>query len=235
LPYAREAAELLLGGDEVRAAATPSDAAAAVRRRHFELRARSLDDALDRIPGASVLELAAGYSMRGLARAARVDVDYLDTDLAPVVERKRAVVARLAPPALAGRLRVEPLDALDADAFAATVASLRPGPVTIVQEGLLMYLDRNDKARLARSIRAAIAAHGGAWITADIYLRSSGDVRREPEVERFLAEHRVEDHKFGSWGEAEAFFQEEGFAIAHRLTPRDDRALVRETWIVIVR
>jgi hypothetical protein len=73
LPYAREAAEIVFRSDE----ASESDP---VRLRHFELRARSLDEVLDEVAIENVLELAAGFSFRGLDRAARTRVDYLDTD-----------------------------------------------------------------------------------------------------------------------------------------------------------
>ncbi len=231
-PYAREAAELLFGADEVAAAATPRDEATAIRRRHFEVRTRSIDEALDRLGVTRVLELAAGLSFRGLARTG--DIDYLETDLPDIVELKRSLLAKLAPPPGAGRYRIEPLDVLDEEAFAAAVASLRPGPLAIANEGLLMYLDADAKTQLASNIRAALGIRGGHWITADIYLRGASRVARPAEVERFLAEHRVEDNKFASWDDAAAFFTGEGFTIVDRIAP-PHHALARETWILALR
>src|SRR3954468_19401935 len=95
LPYAREVAELVFGCDEVRAAATPPSPAAAIRRQHFELRARSLDEALDLVASTRIVEFAAGLSFRGLARAAHDGVHYLDSDLPGVVELKRSILRQL--------------------------------------------------------------------------------------------------------------------------------------------
>jgi O-methyltransferase involved in polyketide biosynthesis len=232
-PYAREIAELVFGRDEV--AAIPTSPDAAIRRRHFELRARSLDEALELVAATRILELAAGLSFRGLAWAERDGVHYLDTDLPELVELKRDLASRVAPPALAGTYRIEPLDVMDEAAFARAAAAVPAGPLAIVHEGLLMYLGPEEKQRLAASIREALRARGGHWITADIYLRRASPIARDERVEKFLAEHRVEEQKFGSFGEAEAFFADAGFAIEHRLVPSDDPALVRQTWILVAR
>src|SRR5689334_19915264 len=120
LPFAREAAELVFGPAAL-AEAHPD----AARRRHFELRARSIDDALAELAATRVLELASGLSFRGLAlAAARPEMAYLDTDLPEMAAHKAALVPRLHPAPLAGTLRVEPLDALDPIAFALAAHSL---------------------------------------------------------------------------------------------------------------
>src|SRR6185369_3836357 len=118
------------------------------RRSHFELRARSVDDALRELRATRVLELAAGLSFRGLTMASHADVFYLDTDLPAIATLKADLVARLHPGPLIGKLSVRSLDALDPEAFRAAVADtdIPRGPLAIVHEGLLMYLDDDDKA-----------------------------------------------------------------------------------------
>jgi O-methyltransferase involved in polyketide biosynthesis len=234
LPYAREVAELVFGPQEVAAAASPT-AAEALRRRHFELRARSVDEALELVATTNIVELASGLSFRGLARAARGDVHYLDTDLPDLVDQKRSILAQLRPPTLAGAYRIEPLDVMDDAAFARTLASVPPGPISILHEGLLMYLGPDEKLRLAASIREALRSRGGRWITADVYLRRESTIARAAHVEKFLTEHRVEDQKFGDWEEAEEFFSNAGFVIDRKLLPHNDPALVRQTWILAAR
>jgi O-methyltransferase involved in polyketide biosynthesis len=235
LPYAREVAELVFGHDEVKAAATPASPEAALRRRHFELRARSVDEALDLVAGTRIVEFAAGLSFRGLARAVRDDVHYLDTDLPELVELKRGILGQLSRPVLAGSYRIEPLDVMDDAALARALESLPDGPLSIAHEGLLMYLGAEEKARLAASIRAALRSRGGRWITADVYLRRKSTIPREEQVEKFLADHRVEEQKFGSWDEAETFFADAGFAVDRKLVPTNDPALARQTWILAAR
>jgi hypothetical protein len=206
LPYATRAASLLFGPDAV-AAAAPSAPATRARVAHFELRARSL-------------------SFRGLALAARSPVTYVDTDLPEMASLKADLVAQLHPPSLpplVGTLHVQPLNALDADAFRETVHSLPSGgEIAILHEGLLMYLDDDEKARLAASVREALLARGGAWITADVYVRSETHLPRDAKTEKFLTAHRVEENKFADWEAAEAFFTSNGFEIARKLAPSED-------------
>jgi len=237
LPFARQAAELVFGSEAVEVAARDAagNPGAGPRRRHFELRARSIDQLLGELAATRVLELASGLSFRGLAMAARAGVHYLDTDLPALAELKAGLVAQLHPAPLAGTLRVQALDALDPTAVAAAVRSLPPGPVAIVHEGLLMYLDDAEKARLAANLRAALVERGGHWVTADIYVRSERHLFREDHAKRFLEDHEVEERKFADWSAAEAFFTDQGFAIERRLAPSDDPLRVRETWAMIVR
>jgi O-methyltransferase involved in polyketide biosynthesis len=236
LPFAMQAAELVFGSEAVAAAAAEAAAnpGAAPRQRHFELRASSLDRALDDLDATIVLEIAAGLSFRGLARAERAGTHYLDTDLPALASLKQELVTQLHPAPLAGTLRVEPLDALDAGAFRAAVSSLPAGPIAIVHEGLLMYLDDAEKARLAANIREALRERGGAWLTADIYVRSDRHLFREARVVQFLAEHRVEERKFADWAAADAFFAGHGFTIARKIAPSADPWRVRETWTMVV-
>lgn len=68
-----------------------------------------------------------------------------------------------------------------------------------------------------------------------MYLRREPTLPREEQVEKFLAEHRVEEQKFGSWEEAETFFANAGFAVERKLVPASDPSMVRQTWILVAR
>jgi O-methyltransferase involved in polyketide biosynthesis len=234
LPFARRAAEIVFGTAAVEQGAS-ADPAAALRRKHFELRARSLDAALQAHGAKRILEIAAGFSLRGLAMAASQDVAYVDTDLPELVSIKSDLVERIHSGPLVGTLRVQALDALDADAFRRTTAGMPDGALAIIHEGLLMYLGDEEKTRLAASVRETLLERGGAWITADVYVRSETHLLREESVKKFLAEHRVEENKFADWAAAEAFFTSSGFSIENRLAPPSDSWRVRETWALRAR
>lgn|SRR5262249_21569486 len=233
IPFARAAAESLLGADGLAREldAVMKLAGADLRRHHFEARYRSIDVLLEAAGATRILELGSGLSFRGLALAERQPVHYLDTDLPSMVATKVSVLERLRPATLAGTYRVEPLDALDAHAFRAAAASLPAGPSAVVNEGLLMYLDEERKARVAANVRAALAARGGVWITADVYLQGPPDPRVEQSERqrRFFAEHRIEENKFAGVEAAERFFAEAGFVIVRRLPARG-----RESWMLAV-
>jgi O-methyltransferase involved in polyketide biosynthesis len=234
LPYARAAAELVFGADAVAKAGAEAAANPAVlgRQRHFELRARSIDDALRICDATRVLELAAGLSLRGLAAAEQEGVVYVDTDLPGMATTKTALLAQLQPTELAGELRVQALDALDAAAFRATAASIVAGPLAIVHEGLLMYLSDEEKARLAANVREALVERGGWWITADVYVRGPTRVHRTEQTQRFLDQHNVEQNKFASFAAAASFFEAQGFKVVSGLRPPEDPWPARETWVL---
>jgi O-methyltransferase involved in polyketide biosynthesis len=235
VPFAREAAELLWGAEAVAEARRETESApnGPGRRRHFELRARSIDDAIADRGATRILELAAGLSFRGLDLAARrPDITYVDSDLPDIAALKADLASRLHGAPLLGTLLVRPLDALDRDAFRATAALFPPGDLAIVQEGLLMYLDEREKAALAATVREILLERGGAWITADIYVRTATEPQRDERTKAFLKAHHVEENKFASWEAATAFFTAHGFRVTDRRPPPSDPWPVRETWIV---
>ena len=232
LPFAREAAELMFGAEAVAAAESGPDVAK--RRTHFELRARSLDAALDDIAAERVLELAAGFSFRGLARAARGPVHYLDTNLpgghraqgrsgrAALAHRARWDAAR----ASARRARPRRVRGRGRDT-AARAARDRP-------RGLAHVSRPRRKARLAANIHGCLRARGGVSITADVYIRGVRYPNREAHVQQFLADHSVEEQKFADWPAADAFFTSHGFRIDRKLAPSSDSWRSRETWMMTV-
>jgi O-methyltransferase involved in polyketide biosynthesis len=235
LPFARQAAELLWGASAVEEAERETVATpwAVGRRFHFEQRARSIDAAIESLGSTRILELAAGLSFRGLDIAARrADVIYLDTDLPQMAATKADLVRRMHPEPLKGTLLVNPLNALDSEAFRASVDLLPSASVAVVQEGLLMYLDEAEKAALATNVRAALLARGGAWITADVYVRSALQPQRDERTAKFLQEHRVEEKKFADFAAATAFFKSQGFSLVHRISPEADPWPVRQTWVL---
>jgi O-methyltransferase involved in polyketide biosynthesis len=239
IPFAREAAEVLVGAEAVASQVAESSKrrGADLRLRHFEARYRSVDRLLSEAGATRILEIGGGLSFRGLALARREPVFYVDSDLPAMIETKTRVIEALGAGPLVGTLRLIALDALDGAAFRRVVAELPDGPIAIVNEGLLMYLDPDEKVRLASHVRGALLERGGVWITADIYVRSAPDPRIEedPRTRRFLEEHRVDENKFESWEAAEQFFAVSGFTIQSRHTPTSDPRRIRESWLLAAR
>jgi len=238
IAFAKQAASLLWNDsvpDELAHAMTAENARR--RLRHFENRYRSLDRLLSDSGCPNVLEIASGLSFRGLELARTSSTYYVDTDLPALAELKAELVAQLHPEPLLGTLRVEPLDALDADAFQRLVASIPEGPLAIANEGLLVYLNAREKAQLAANVRAALLARGGRWLTADVYLKNPGG--SSPIVgygrsREFVDAHRIEQNKFNDWSDAERFFNDAGFDVAERLAHQHPLH-IRESWALAVR
>ncbi|MFD2717818.1 class I SAM-dependent methyltransferase [Hymenobacter monticola] len=169
--------------------------------------------------------MSSGYSFRGLALCANdPSLHYIDTDLPEVVATKRDMLTQLPlGPAPNQHFELLPLNALDEAAFRSVVEKFEAGPLTIVNEGLLMYLTLEEKARLCQTIHAILKQRGGCWITADIYVKRPADLRMElPQSageRRFFEQHHIEENKFDSYEAARAFFAAQGFEAVAEAVP----------------
>jgi O-methyltransferase involved in polyketide biosynthesis len=138
----------------------------------FEARYKSVS-ALIRKSGASqIVELACGYSMRGLDLTRSGTVHYVETDLAGVISTKQELldeVRRRHHIAPSPRHHVTVADALDVEQLRVAARVLDPHePLLVLCEGLMGYLTRAETERVATNIRALLGDHGGgSWIVPD--------------------------------------------------------------------
>ena len=221
IPFAKEAAALLKENH-----ITEETPGIASRQKafgylvHFENRYRTIDDLLYSVHPNNILELSSGFSFRGLQLCTeRSDVFYIDTDLPAFIELKKDLVDQLTAAytiSVKGNLLLQPLNAMNEEQFFSVVGKFPPGPVTIVNEGLLMYLDEEEKRLLCGTIHRVLKERGGCWITGDIYIKKEktpADEKDNLYLTEFLEEHRVEDKKFENFEAAGAFFHSCGFSI----------------------
>lgn len=224
IPYARAAAELISRPEQYVPDYANTDLTFWMRVLHFEHRYRTIDQLLAGLNIHNILELSSGFSFRGLAAIQDNDTYYIDTDLPDLIHTKQDFIASLQDKNTRpkGTLEVLPLNAVDGAQFEAITALLPPGPVAIVNEGLLMYLGIEEKKQLCGNIRAALLQRGGYWITADIYIKTgqrAPALKMNDQLQTFLEQHRVEDNMFESFEEAEAFFKGEGLIIDKEAEP----------------
>lgn len=218
IPWAREAAALLAETDNWFQLQAPEHFSYWARVVHFEKRYRSINQLLWELPVSNILELSSGFSLRGLEAVQHPGIHYIDTDLAGVIQLKQSFIQTLQPPAPAAGsiLELLPLNALEAHEADTISKRFTAGPVTIVNEGLLMYLDLAEKRHLCSIIHQLLSRSGGYWITADVYIRnkhSSGTRPAEDQLNAFFDAHRITEKMFGSFEEAEEFFNRQGFII----------------------
>jgi hypothetical protein len=244
IPFAREAAALLEnvnnGQDMFTADFGLGSANYWITVMHFESRYWSIDQLLDDQSFTNILEISSGFSFRGLALSRHQPVFYIDTDLEGVIAGKQRFVDALIagdrvarateadgnaknPP---GHYELQPLNVLDPAAFRKIIARFTPGPIAIVNEGLLVYLDDAEKEGLGQNIREGLLTRGGCWITADIYLkRQAGDpLPGQSEASRqWHEQHKIEEKKFDNFEEARSFFHRMGFTVDKEAPPNYDR------------
>ena len=225
IPYAKGMAALMPGAEVFELDFGAKDLWFWLRVVHFELRYWSIDQLLQQAGNQNVLELSSGYSFRGLALCTKdAGIHYIDTDLPDVVATKRDLMARLQPGNdLQSPFELLPLNALDEPAFHRVVEQFGAGPLSIVNEGLLMYLNPEEKVRLCQTIHAVLKQRGGCWITADIYVKRPTEMRMEiPQSageRRFFEQHHIEENKFDSYEAARTFFAEQGFEVVAEAVP----------------
>lgn len=185
---------------------------------HFEHRYKSIDQLLDHDKTSNILELSSGFSFRGLYRALHEAVHYIDTDLREIIEMKKNLSADLVKQGqqMKGTLEYMVLNAVDEAAFRGIVRRYDNGPLAIVNEGLLMYLNMDEKTKLCRNIADALKERGGYWVTADVYVKDEGllaTLGRTVKEEKFFMQHDVEQNKFDSFDQAQQFFEAQGLAL----------------------
>jgi len=224
IAFAKQAAELIMHPQPYTPDYENKDFTFWARVAHFESRYQSVDQLLADLPIKNVLELSSGFSFRGLAAVKEKDVHYIDTDLSGIIEKKKEMVAALQGQSFTakGNLEILPLNALDEKNFMEVVNRFDEGEVVIVNEGLLVYLNTEEKLKLCSIIHKVLEQRGGYWITADIYIKqksTDNSLRMKDELQDFLDKHHVEENKFDSIEDAEAFFKKAGFVIDKEAEP----------------
>lgn len=225
IPYAKETAALMQGSEVFGLNFDDKDFWFWIRVMHFESRYWSIDQLLKQTDSKNILELSSGYSLRGLALCEKDgNIHYIDTDLPEVVATKQKMMEQLGlGKNLKGDFELLPLNAMDATAFDEVVNRFEEGPLTIVNEGLLMYLNVEEKKRLCETIRGVLKQRGGYWITADIYVKRSNDMRatlpQSSSEAAFFEQHQIEENKFDNYEAAKQFFEEQGFELVKEAVP----------------
>jgi O-methyltransferase involved in polyketide biosynthesis len=224
IPFACQAAELITNPEKYEPDFELKDFLLWARVLHFENRYKSIDQLLSDLPVKNILELSSGFSFRGLNTALHNDINYIDTDLPDVIATKQNLLDSLmqteATPK--GNLETLPLNALHEAEFTNIANHFPKGELAIVNEGLLVYLDTDEKKKLCHNIHNVLQQRGGYWITADIYIKSDKKLLSyagNDKLQRFFEEHRIEENKFESFEAAEIFFKNEGFLIDKEAEP----------------
>lgn len=191
----------------------------------FEARYKSITALIRKSGVTQVLELASGYSLRGLDLTRHPGMRYVETDLAAVVETKRALLDELR--ARHGIARspqhfLTAADALDLDQLRAAAAVFEPAqPVLVLCEGLILYLTQVETERLAHHVHALLDDFGGKWMTPDFVLKA-GSPELPPERARLreaitgITQRQLDASSFDDAAALAAFLAGVGFeAVAH--------------------
>jgi hypothetical protein len=181
----------------------------------FEIRYKSVTAAIKSSGCHQVLELAAGWSLRGLAMSGEANFTWLESDLPELTAEKVRLIAALRQKYDLpdhGNLHFPVVNALDAGQLRAAVEPLRHDqPLAIVHEGLLPYLSHSELHILARNIRELLSTFGGVWITPDFALKEnvenvSEQQRKFRQIVAGATNRAMYDNAFASDAELGSFF-----------------------------
>jgi O-methyltransferase involved in polyketide biosynthesis len=218
IPFAREVAELLEYPNKYIPDFKKRDFTFWASTLGLEGRYWSIDQLLNDLTVKNILEISSGYSFRSLDYCKKKEVHYIDTDLPDIISVKKEFITGLTKDESGnkGKLELLPLNALDENNFHEIIGRFPQGDIAIVNEGLLTYLDKQEKQRLCSIIHEILMQRGGYWITADIGLKNKEaklGLKFNDEIREFNVQHDTEGKSFESFKEAETFFKDMGFVI----------------------
>jgi len=192
----------------------------------FEARYKSISRLIAKSGCSQVLELACGYSLRGLDLTQGGAVRYVEVDLPDVIATKLALLDELRHEhgIEASSLHlVTAADALDLEQLRSATAGLdHARPLMVLCEGLIGYLTREETERLASNVRALLGDFaGGSWLCPDFSFKSEvGNLT--PERVRLrqavtgVTQRQLDASAFADEADLQAFLVRAGFAVRVR-------------------
>lgn len=133
----------------------------------IEARYKLISKLLEKTKITQVLELAAGYTSRGL-NYSKKGYNYVEIDLEEVSNNKKLALNSLNVQ-LPENLHLIAGNVLKLQNILKSEAYFKADePVAIINEGLLRYLTFPEKTEVAKNIREILKKHGGVWITSDV-------------------------------------------------------------------
>jgi hypothetical protein len=172
---------------------------------YFEARHKLINIALLENGATQVLEIAAGFSSRGMELTNNPKFTYVEVDLAENIQLKRKVFqAMVLKQRISSRKNIffEDGNALDFSTLETTMKHFdKSEPVAIIAEGLLRYLTLQEKAIVASNVKQLLEKRSDIWIISDADI----DLNR-----------RIEDfdlNLFTSSNDRKRFFEKLGFGV----------------------
>lgn len=133
----------------------------------IEARYKLTNKLLDKYRIKQVLELAAGYSSRGIIYSKK-GYNYVELDLENVTKNKKEILHSIEKN-IPKNLNIISGNALKSDDFKKIESYFKTDePITVINEGLLRYLTFDEKRQVAQNIYDLLYKYGGIWITCDV-------------------------------------------------------------------
>lgn len=187
----------------------------------FEARYKGINQLMAEFPSQQVLELASGLLPRGMTFSEDSNNVFIESDLPAVIAQKQQLVKQL----IGNRpnLHFENIDATSQSSQFCVNANYLDSqkPITVVCEGLLMYLTLEQKQQVFNNVRELLQVYGGVWITHDLTTKENLNHRWKvsPTWHKFeetvnkMTETAITDTHFDNFEHIQQFATEQGFKV----------------------
>jgi len=164
-----------------------------------------------------IVEIASGLLPRGMDMSKDPDLIFIESDLPLMIDQKASLVK-----ALVGdrpNLHFVPID-VTSNQLGDCRQYLNPEKsLTILSEGLLMYLSHSQKHQVFKNIRELLQIYGGVWVTPDFVTVEAINRRKQisPNLEKIsqmvsrLSDRPIGDTYFQDSQDIEDFIANQGF------------------------
>jgi len=151
-----------------------------------ELRLLSITNLLKSKGAKNILEIGSGLASRGLIMTEDPAVNYIETDLPKIIEQKEKIVKNILLKLSQTRnnLKFIAADATDEDEILLAAKGLA-SPVAICLEGVMQYLNREEKLCLAKNVQKILKEKGGFCVTSDIEIKNQSFNNNQTEKNKY--------------------------------------------------
>ena len=164
-----------------------------------------------------VLELASGYSSRGLIYSKK-GYNYVELDLESICKNKLKLFKDINI-MIPENLKILTGNALRKSSFDECEKHFnKKEPIAVINEGLLRYLTFEEKKIVAENIYNILSKHGGIWITSDVtpkkFIKSQDNALQDfnKNVSKITSRNNLND-RFENIDHIKKFFGDIGFEL----------------------
>ncbi|MEM6751578.1 MAG: class I SAM-dependent methyltransferase [Cyanobacteria bacterium P01_C01_bin.38] len=184
----------------------------------FEARYKGINQLIAEFSSKQILELASGLLPRGMNFSQNSENIFIESDLPAMIAQKQQLVKQLI--GNRSNLHFEKIDATSQFPLNANYLDSQK-PITVVCEGLLMYLTLEEKQQVFNNVRELLQVYGGVWITHDLTTKENLNHRWKvsPSWHKFeetvnkMTETSITDTHFDNLEHIQQFVAEQGFEI----------------------
>ena len=187
----------------------------------FEARYKAINKLIAKFSTKQVIELASGLLSRGMTFSENSNNIFIESDLPLMIAQKEQLVKQLI--GNRSNLYFEKIDATSQPSQFPLNANYLDSqkPITVICEGLLMYLTLEEKQQVFRNVQELLQLYGGVWITPDLVTKEDLNKRWKisPTWEQFeltvnkMTQTSLEDGYFDNSELVKQFVTEQGFEL----------------------